>query len=123
MSCDALNTYNSRDVSTAAVSAFFSGIAGLIGAGGFWTPTDSDALTAETNDMSTLQDQWQKILDRDKAKLTTAQTQFANDQIELMKTSQDFRDELFDERITKNTLFIQILFGIITVIIIYLMVL
>ena len=121
MSCVEAN--KSRSVSSAAVSGVFQALAGLVGAGGFWQPTDSSELKDLTADFDSLKELWTKKIDSDVNILTQAQHKFANEQTQLMISTQNFKNEVLDDKINTNTLLIQITMVIVFIIIIYLIVL
>ena len=121
MSCDEVK--QSRSVTSAAISGVFSGLGGLVGGGGFWQPTDSSELDTLTTEFNTLQKTWQKQIDSDESVLTQAQQKFAYEQNQLMLSTQNFKDEVLDDKINTNTLLIQIIMVIVFIIIIYLIVL
>ena len=124
MSCDDVySAYGGRNVASSTISGVMSGIGGMIGFGGFWDPVSDTALENVVSDFNRIKADWDATLQTDENKLVNSQREFADRQQQLIETTQNFKDEIMDEKITKNTLFIQILFGIVLIIIIYLMVL
>jgi hypothetical protein len=115
--------YGGRSASFATSIGVLDGIAGLVGAGGFWDATSSGAIDNIANDYKNLQQNWNEWMTKEQNNLTEYQKRLGQEQTQFMQTVQDFTDEILDEKITKNTLFIQILFSIIIIILIYLIVL
>lgn len=108
---------------TAGFSGAAQGFAGLIGAGGFWQPTNSKALKNATSDYQKTQEQWQGIINEEKSQLAESIKEFANDQLEVMQLNIDLHEEIMSEQISENALIIQIVGAIVVIIIIYLAIL
>jgi hypothetical protein len=119
MSCD----INEQSAGMAALSGFGNGLAGIVGASGFWNPVDSTDFKETTQNFSDLQDKWNNLENNWKNKVNQEQSIFLDEQLQLLQTVEDFNKTLEDEKITENTLFIQIIMGILLIIIIYLIVL
>ena len=123
-SCDSIySAYGGRSLGYATFIGTFNGLAGLIGAGSFWSPTDDSALVAETSKAADLSAAWTNILNDKKQCVIDTQRQFAQKQIDLYQVITQFNEEVMNEKISSNTLLIQILFGITLLVIIYLMIL
>lgn len=121
MSC--AEAKKSRSATAAGFSGAMQGIAGLVGAGGFWQPIDSSELQDLMAEFQSLQSDWEKKIQNDENILTQAQQKFAYEQNQLMISSQNFKNEVLDDKININTLLIQITMVIVIIIIIYLIVL
>jgi len=121
MSCAEVK--KSLSVTSAGFSGAMQGIAGLVGAGGFWQPTDSSELQNLMGDFQTLQDKWGKKIQNDQNILTQSQQKFAYEQQQLLISKKDFKNEILDDKININTLLIQITMSIVFIIIIYLIIL
>lgn len=122
--CDkAYSEYGGKSVTSASIEGAFSGIAGLVGAGGFWNPVDDDSIKAATNDFDNVQQEWSGIASEEQGAILESQKLFAQRQTELQQEIAKYTTELLQDEIQTNTLFIQILFGIIIIILIYLIVL
>ena len=106
MSC--AEAKKSRSVTAAGFAGAMQGIAGLVGAGGFWQPTASSELQDLMGEFQSLQSDWEKKIQNDENILTQSQQRFAYEQNQLMISSQNFKNEVLDDKININTLLIQI---------------
>ena len=121
--CNAYSQYGGQSVSAAGLKGAAQGLSGLVGLGGAWKPVSENALNNITSDFDTLKAKLQKWEQVYEGKLTQAQENFQQTQLQFMQDIQDFQDEMLDEKITKNSLVIAIIFSALIVIIIYLAIL
>jgi hypothetical protein len=126
MSDDCAKTYQEyggQSVSSAGILGALQGISGLVGLSGFWNPVSNNAISNITSDFDNIKAKlsaWQSYYAN---QITADQQEFANEQLQLLQSIEDFHDELLDEKITKNSLMIAIIFGLLIIVIIYLIVL
>ena len=121
--CDSSNNKYSKSTSAAAAQGVFQGMAGLFGLSGFWTPVNNDGLTQAKTDMDNLKTTYDALVQNDEDILNKKQQEFAKDQSEYIQLVQAFHDEIIQEQIQSNSLYIQIIGIIVIIIIIYLIVL
>ena len=110
-------------VSGAGVAGAFQGAVGLFGLGGFWKPVDDSKLKQAKQDLKDTQDKYDTYIQSSKDELNKDQQEFLKDQSTYMQTLQEFHDELQNEKISTNALFIQITAIVVIIIIIYLVLL
>lgn len=122
--CDKVySEYGGKSVSVAGTEGGFSALTSLVGAGGFWKPVDTQALTNIQQGYSDIQKAWNQQVQSYKDALNSEQQQFHQQQLTMIQELIDFHQEITDEEISKNTLFISITFSALIIIIIYLMIL
>lgn len=120
--CEAYKQYKGRSASAAAGLGVLQGFAGMMGAGGFWNPVDSNALSDIESGFSELKAKWQTVINSYDNKLTKAQQEFHSRQLNLITEMEAFNDEILNEKIATNSLYIAILFAALIIVIIYLIV-
>jgi len=122
--CDAVyKEYGGKSVSGAGIEGALSGLAGMVGLGGFWKPVNTQALTNIENAYKNVQSMWTQEYNKAKGNLTKDEDEFAQRQMSLIEEIQKLNDEVLSEEITKNSLYIAILFIALVIVIIYLIVL
>ena len=112
-----------KSTTVAGVEGFFQGLGGLFGLSGFWTPVNNDGLTQAKTDMDNLKTTYDALVQNDEDILNKKQKEFAKDQSDYIQLVQAFHDEIIQEQIQSNSLYIQIIGIIVIIIIIYLIVL
>jgi len=104
----------------ATAGGVFNGIAGLIGAGGFWDPIKQSNLSSATNDLLNQKTKVKNIVDTETDAIKKLEDDFIKDQFKQIEAIEKFHQELEDDKIQIDTLLIQIICGILLIIIIYL---
>ncbi len=115
--------YGGESTTDAVVQGVANGIMGLTGFGGFLgSPTDDSALTDLKTDFNTLKQKWSEITDTQRNQYTKDQQLFAKQQLEFITATENFHDELLNEKIGELGLGEGFLIAFLVVIIIYLVI-
>jgi len=107
----------------ASFEGVLNGLGGLVGLGGFWDPADNTGLTNVSNEYAKQQSAITQKLDNMKGAIKKVEQEYWQNEIDAIVASNQFHQELEDDKIQKNTLLIQIIIVILLIIIIYLVVL
>ena len=76
-----------------------------------------------TSDVTDTENVWKGRIDEWKEKIKDEQNEYYQDQLDFIQTTAKLNKEIEDDKISENTLLIQIVIGILIIIIIYLIVL
>lgn len=117
------NVYGGESTGEAIASGITQGVFGLSGLSGFFgKPYDESALNSLKNDFSNLQDNWQNIISNQKAIYTNDQKTFATQQKSFLQATEEFNNEILNEKIGDLGLGVAFLIAFLVVIIIYLVI-
>ena len=116
-------TFGGRSTRSAMGQGVAQGAVGMLGLGGFWNPVSETAITNLQNTFQTVQQQWNAVINKDQGRLSEYQGQIAQNQLNLLQAFDAFGQEMLQEAISKNSLYIAFIFVALIIVIIYLMVL
>lgn len=117
------NAYGGKSVTGAAFEGALAGLAGMVGAGGFWNPVSQGALNNIVDGYNDLKSTWSAVVNQYEGELNSAQQEFIQQQFIMVEELDALNNEILQENITKNTLYITIIFVALIIVIIYLMIL
>ena len=122
--CDAIwQNAGGQSVAAAGVSGVMQGLAGLIGAGGFWNPVDSGPLTKSTDDFTNLQKTLDALQQSKQNTIMQSQQTLVQEQQAFTQMQSKYAQEILTDNVAENKLLIQIIILSMIIIIIYLIVL
>ena len=98
------------------------GLGGMLGLTSFWKPIDDSAYTEELAKLQKTKEEWASVLREKESTLAATEKDFLNKGIALMGVTQEANLELLREDTSINTLFIQILFATVIIIIFFLLI-
>jgi hypothetical protein len=104
------------------LKGFAFGLGSMFGASSFWDPVNDSVYQEQMEKFKDMQQTWSVVIKSDQANLTASNKEFSNTQMDLMSITQAFRDQLINESISKNSLFIALLFISLFIILFFLIV-
>ena len=122
--CDEIYaSYGGKSPALAGFEGFLQGLSGILGLGGFWSPTNSDALTKETNEFQAMKETIDKTLQNKENNLLQSEREYMERQQQFIDTTIEANLSLLQDETKQNALFIRIIVIVLLIVIIYLIIL
>lgn len=122
--CDQQGNVN-KDNTGEIIRGVANGLFGMVYPDAFGDPLTQSKkdLKQMTNDVNDTENVWKGKIDEWKDKIKDEQNEYYQDQLDFIQRTAKLNKEIEDDKISENTLLIQIIIGILIIIIIYLIVL
>lgn len=98
------------------------GLSSFVGLSSLWNPTDDSEYRQALKNFQDSKTAWEGIISSDQATISTSIQEFTQDQMSLMTATSNLYDEIMSDNISNNSLLITILFGIVILIILFLLI-